>query len=81
MALHRMCKLKQIKEKTGGLLTPYKARILFLQGIIPGVRLGGENSPILLDLDGLEEWLNAKCEANVRHENEPEQEYGKIRRI
>lgn len=77
--MRRMCKLKDISEKTNGLLSPYKARLLFLQGDLAGVRLGGENSPILIDLDYLSEWLTQQSLLNVK---QPEQdEPGKIRRI
>lgn len=77
--MRRMCKLKDISTMTSGLLSPYKARLLFLQGEIAGVRIGNERSAVLIDLDFLSEWLEKQSLSNVR---QPEQEEpGKIRRI
>ena len=77
--MRRMCKLKEISTKTNGLLSPYKARLLFLQGEIAGVRIGGDGSPILIDLDYLSEWIEQQSLSNLK-QDEP-LEPGKIRRI
>lgn len=77
--MRRMCKLKDISLMTNGLLSPYKARLLFLQGELAGTRLGGENSPILIDLDFLDQYIEQQSLSNLK-QTEPE-EPGKIRRI
>jgi hypothetical protein len=64
--MRRMCKLKDVSAMTNGLLSPYKARLLFLQGELAGVRLGGENSPILIDLDYLDNWLEKQSLSNLK---------------
>lgn len=76
-----MCKLKDLPKYTNRLITAYAGRKLFLEGQIPGVRLGGPNSPILIDLDGLEKWLETKSQANVKVEQPEGNEYGKLRKI
>lgn len=77
--MRRMSKLKDISEKTNGLLSPYKARLLFLQGEIAGVRIGNERSAVLIDLDYFSEWLEKQSLSNVKL---PEQdEPSRIRRI
>lgn len=82
MALPRMCKIKEVSKHTNGLISGYAARLLFLQGKIPGVRIGGDNSPILIDLDGLEKWIAEQARANIKDTEKPIQEYGgKLRKI
>lgn len=77
--MRRMCKLKDISTMTNGLLSPYKARLLFLQGDLAGVRIGGANSPILIDLDYLDNWLERQSLSNLKQSEQ--EEPGKIRRI
>ncbi len=77
--MRRMCKLKDISTKTNGLLSPYKARLLFLQGEIAGVRIGNKRSAVLIDLDFLSEWVEKQSLSNVRQLEQ--EEPGKIRRI
>ncbi len=77
--MRRMCKIKELPEKTGGIISQYMGRKLYLEGKIPGVRLG--NSIILVDLDGLEQWLQDQAQANVKQSELEQIAYGKIRRI
>lgn len=76
--MRRMCKIKDLPKHTNGIITPYSGRKLFLEGKIPGCRIGGDNSPILIDLDGLEEWLQKMAQANVKAEEEAQ---GKVRQL
>lgn len=76
--MRKMCRLKDIPIKTNGLLSPYKARLLFLQGEIAGIRIGNEKSPILIDLDYLTEWLERQSLSNLK---QVEQVEPRIRRI
>ncbi len=77
--MRKMCKLREISSKTNGLLSPYKARLLFLQGELAGVRIGGDNSPILIDLDYLDNWLERQSLSNLKQSEQDERD--KIRRI
>lgn len=76
--MKRMCKLKELPEKTEGLISQYMGRKLYLEGKLPGCRLG--SSIILIDLDGLEKYLQEQSLANVKAEEEGSQ-YGRLRRI
>lgn len=78
MAIRRMCKLKELSEKTGGLISQYMGRKLYLEGKLPGCRLG--NSIILIDLDGLEKWLEEQAQANIK-QGDTSTGYGHLRRI
>lgn len=76
--MRRMCKLKDLPEKTGGLISQYMGRKLYLEGKLPGCRLG--NSIILIDLNGLEKWLEEQSLANIKQED-ISVGYGHLRRI
>ncbi|GEM_PF-3630005 len=78
--MRRMCKIKDLTKHTNGLITAYAGRKLFLEGKIPGVRIGGENSPILIDLEGLEKWIEEQSQANIKQEQQL-QGYGMLRKI
>lgn len=73
--MRRMAKIKDVPSKTNGLISRYMARRLFLAGKIPGCRLG---STIIIDLDGLEKWLEDEAGRNIEQASDG---YGKIRRI
>ena len=68
MSINRLCKIKELPEKTNGLISQYMGRKLFLEGKLPGVRLG--NSMILIDLDGLEKMFDEQANANIQKESE-----------
>ncbi len=76
--MRRMCKLKEISSKTNGLLSPYKARLLFLEGELAGIRIGNEKSAILIDLDFIDQWIERQSLSNLKHIDHDEP---RIRRI
>lgn len=67
-----MCKIKDLPQKTNGLLSQYMGRKLFLEGKIKGCRLG---SIILVNLESVEQYFKgATQESGIEQQ-------GKIRKI
>lgn len=79
MTIKRMVKIKNVPIETNGLISEYMARKLFLEKKISGCRLG--NSMILIDMNGLEEYLISKSLANIKEEEQDPEIYGRLRKV